>query len=186
MKKISLLTAILAAGWFLNCASIAKDVVTTTPAMKAEPHRILIRPTESTLDLDEKKWIEGKSYKGKALLGISFFEDRFNSPTLLNKEGYDAYTLDASNDAIEKNKIDAIQIIKAKEEVYAFPFKYLPLYATYQVTVKGHPVKFKFLGPISEQKADELYSAGLVKGSALQVLDVPLFAAKEAKAGCCK
>ena len=186
MKKILLFLSIMIALGLMNCKSFGKDRVSIHPTLKTDAHQIITRPTESTVEIDVNTWIEGESYKGKELFGIAFFENRFVSPTLLNKEGYDAYTLDAIYDAVEKGKSDAFHIVKAKAEIYAFPHNWFAIYATYQVKVKGHPVKHKFLGPISEQKADEMYAAGMAKDVLAVDLNVPLFPAKDVKlAACC-
>jgi hypothetical protein len=185
MKKIILILSIMITLGLMNCKSLGKDRVSIHPTLKSDAHQIITRPTESTVEIDVNTWIEGESYKGKELFGIAFFENRFVSPTLLNKEGYDAYTLDAIYDAVEKGKSDAFHIVKAKAEVFAFPLKQFAIYATYQVKVKGHPVKHKFLGPISEQKADEMYAAGMAKDVLAIDLAVPLFPAKEIKAAPC-
>ena len=102
MKKILLFLSITLALGLMNCKSIGKERVSIHPTIKADTHRIVARPTESTVEIDVNTWVEGESYKGRELFGIAFFENRFVSPTLLNKEGYDGYTLDAIHDAVEK------------------------------------------------------------------------------------
>lgn len=173
---------------FTNCASIGKDNVSVHPTIKTETQNILTRPTEFTIELDTEKWVEGESYKGSELFGISFFENRFVPPTLLNKEGHDAYTLDAIHSAIQKEKSDAFHLVKAEEELFAFPFSFLAIYKTKQTRVKGHPIKFKFLGPISEEKADSIYAAGLSKTMHAVDPKTPLYPAKTVNppATCCK
>lgn len=163
MKKVLLLITIAALAGIINCTSVGSDRVSTHPSIKADTQNVVARPTEFTVEIDTNTWVEGKSYKGTELFGISFFENRFVSPTLLNKEGYDAYTLDAIADAINTAKSDSFHVVKAQENTFAFPHKRLPLFATYEVKVKGHPIKHKFLGPVSEQKADEIYAAGMSK-----------------------
>jgi len=185
MKKILLFLSIMLALGLMNCKSIGKERVSIHPTINMETHQIVTRPTESTIEIDVNTWIEGESYKGRELLGISFFENRFISPTLLNKEGYDAYTLDAIHDAVEKGKSDAFHIVKAKSEVFAFPHPRFAIYATYQVKVKGHPIKHKFLGPVSEAKADEIYAAGLTKDGFVVDVKTPLFSNKNVKAAAC-
>jgi len=185
MKKILLFLSIAIALGLMNCKSVGKDRASIHPTIKTDTHQIVSRPTESTVEIDVNTWIEGESFKGKELLGIAFFENRFVSPTLLNKEGYDSYTLDAIYDAVEKGKSDSFHVVKVKAEVYAFPHPWFPLYATYQMRVKGHPVKHKFLGPVSEQKADEMYAAGLAKDILAVDISTPLFPAKEVKAATC-
>jgi len=206
MKKILPILFVAVAAGFINCASIGKDSVSIQPTLKVDTQNILARPTEYHVEVDTNTWIEGKSYKGRELFGISFFENRFVSPTMLNKEGHDSYTLDAIRNAIydykldeiEKEKAneyvmsadkyvkhDAMQLVKSRAEVYAFPFKWFAIYKTVEVTVKGHPIKYKFLGPVSEQKADEIYAAGLEKSIYALELKTPLYPAKEAKAAAC-
>lgn len=188
MKKIILFLSMMLALGLMNCKSQGKERVSIHPTIKSDTHQIVARPTESTVEIDVNTWVEGESYKGKELFGIAFMENRFVSPTLLNKEGYDAYTLDAIHDAVEKGKSDGFHVVKTKEDSFVFPPKWFPIvfYGTYQVKVKGHPVKHKFLGPVSEQKADELYAAGLIKDGLSIDLDTPLFPAKVVKpASCC-
>jgi len=185
MKKILIFLSITLALGLMNCKSMGKDRVSIHPSIKSDNQQVVTRPTESTVEIDVNTWIEGESYKGRELFGIAFFENRFVSPTLLNKEGYDAYTLDAIYDAVEKGKSDSFHVVKSKAEIFAFPHPWFALYATYQVRVKGHPIKHKFLGPVSEQKADEMYAAGLAKDILTIDIGTPLFPAKEVKAAAC-
>jgi hypothetical protein len=185
MKKILPILLLAISSSFYNCASIGKDNVSIHPTVKVDTQNILSRPTEYTIEIDTATWVEGTSYEGTELFGISFFENRFVSPTLLNKEGLDGYTLDAIRDAIDKGKSDAFHLVKAKDEVFNFPHKWFSIYETHKTMVKGHPIKYKFLGPVSEQKADEIYANGLGKGNVALDAKTPLFPAKEVKATPC-
>lgn len=178
MKKIILLLTIAISAGLVNCASVAKDNVSIHPTINTDTQNVLTRPTEYTIEIDAATWVEGKSYTGTELLGISFFENRFVSPTLLNKEGYDAYTLDAIHDATKKGKSDAFHLVKAKKEVFAFPFDWLALYKTTTTMVKGHPIKYKFLGPVSDEKADEIYAGGMSKDMYTADTKTPLYPSK--------
>jgi hypothetical protein len=189
MKKVLLVLLFASMASVYNCASWGKDTATSSPRLSVDTHKVLARPTEYTVEIDTNTWVEGKSYEGTELFGISFFENRFVSPTLLNKEGYDAYTLDAIRDAVKKSNADAFHVVKTKATVFAFPFNRLPLYVTYQVEVKGHPMKYKFLGPVSEAKADEIYANGLSSSGYAMDPSTPLYPAKSVgvkPVGCCK
>lgn len=74
MKKLLPLFLLVVAMSFTNCASIGKDNVSVHPTIKTETQNILTRPTEFTIELDTEKWVEGESYKGSELFGISFLK----------------------------------------------------------------------------------------------------------------
>lgn len=187
MKKVLLISTLAIAASFIGCKSFGKDNATYHPELGVTTQKVVVRPTESTLEVDHNNWVEGVSYKGKTLFGVPFFENRFVVPTLLNKEGYDPYTLDAINDAIVKANADSFHVVKAQAEVYAFPLKQLPLYSTVIVKVKGHPVKFKFLGPVSEAKADEIYARGASRDGLSLDAATPIYPVKQPKPeACCK
>lgn len=187
MKKYVTLVILSTVVGLIGCVSSGKDNATFHPELNTTAQTIVVRPTESTLLVDTNTWVEGVSYEGSELFGISFFENRFVSPTLLGKEGYDAYTLDAINDAIQKSKSDSFQVVKTEVESFVFPSKYFAIYGTYKVSVKGHPVKYKFLGPVSEAKADEVYSRGInTSGLALDGAATPLYPSQNLRPECCK
>jgi len=153
MKKIYHLLALIWIGTFLNCVSTSGSTSASLEGnFRVHENTILDRASELGADVGEGL-IEGTASNTHILFLFWGDTNKVNLSNVMNEHDLpatDSATTTAASNAVISNKVDAIYITRVVEETTGF----FPFFWKTKTIVKGKPITFKSLGPMSDERLE--------------------------------